>query len=87
MKHEAKKEPRKKSEKQIALEFDIKRERRICSSCKTEKPFRFSHFGSDGKKLYYDGLSRLWIGSRCSECGPNARPNKGTGRWPLQEKE
>lgn len=73
---------RKRSEAQKRLDFDIKRGKRVCSSCGVEKKFTFDH-QRDGKKMFLDDLERYWTGSRCSECSPQAKKRKGTGRWPV----
>jgi hypothetical protein len=85
MRHAGGKE-RKRSEAHKRLDFDIKRGRRVCSSCGVEKRFSFDHQRVEGKKMFVDDLDKLWVGARCSECGP-AGKKKGTGRWPHSEKE
>jgi len=85
MKHAGGKE-RKRSEKQLALDFDTKRGRRVCSGCGIERRFSFSHESAEGKKLFFDDLDKLWIGTRCSECGPKGK-RKGQGRWPRVNKK
>lgn len=77
---------RKRSEKQACLDYDTKRGRRICSGCGIEKRFAFNRESTEGKKLFLDDLDKLWIGSRCSECGPKGK-KKGKGRWPHSGRE